>query len=59
MLTRGCAPQDGFTPLHAAAMGGYVELARLLLEAGADITATNDVSGRSMGDGGLGCSNEQ
>ena len=30
---------DGFTPLHFAAMGGHVDAARALLEAGADPNA--------------------
>ncbi|NIN67511.1 MAG: ankyrin repeat domain-containing protein, partial [Anaerolineae bacterium] len=31
-----------FTPLHKAAFGGNVELARLLLERGADVAAMTD-----------------
>ena len=31
--------QSGFTPLHIACVYGHYELARLLLEAGADIEA--------------------
>jgi len=58
-LTRGCAPQFGDTPLHAAANQDRLEvvdllLVKLLLKAGADVTATNKVSERSAGDGGLG-----
>ena len=37
-------------PLNAAAISGHLEVARLLLEAGADITAKDTVSGRSVGD---------
>jgi len=59
VLTWGCAPQDGYTPLHIAAAFGYLEVARLLLEAGADITATTTVSGRSVGYGGLGFEREE
>ena len=51
MLTRRRMPQDGKTPLHYA---GHPEVVKLLLQAGADITATDKVSERSMGDGGLG-----
>ena len=53
-LTRGHAPQTGWTPLHAAVHFGRIGVVRLLLEAGADTTAKNEVSGRSLGDGGLG-----
>jgi hypothetical protein len=48
-LTRGRAPQNGYTPLHGAAVTAYLEVARALLEARADITAKDDVS-----EGGLG-----
>ena len=54
MLTRRRVPQGGGTPLHIAANMGHPEVVKLLLEAGADITAKNPVSERSMGDGGLG-----
>lgn len=37
-LLRFCL-QSGFTPLHIACVYGHFELARLLLEAGADIEA--------------------
>ena len=49
MLTRGCAPQDGETPLYIAAEKGHLEVARVLLEAGADITANDNVSERRVG----------
>jgi hypothetical protein len=49
VLTRGGAPQDGDTPLHLAAMYGYPEVVRALVEAGADITAKNKVSERRGG----------
>jgi len=45
MLTRVRAPQDGRTPLHVAAHMRDLEVARLLLEAKADITAKDTVSG--------------
>ena len=50
-----CAPQNGLTPLLVAAGVGDLNVVRSLMEAGADITAkTEKVSGRSVGDGGLG-----
>ena len=54
VLTRGCAPQDGFTPLHDAVQEGHLEMVKLLLGSGADINAKETVSERSEGDGGLG-----
>ena len=54
VLTNGRAPQYGLTPMHAAADKGHHEMARLLLEAGADINAMLWVSERSVGDRGLG-----
>ena len=32
---------DGNTPLHIAAMGGYDQMLRMLIDAGADVNATN------------------
>ena len=49
ILIRGVAPQNGYTPLHAAAMGVHLEVARVLLDAGADITAEDNVSQRRVG----------
>ena len=54
MLTRRRVPQFGKTLLHWAARNGHSEWVKLLLEAGANITATDKVSERSLGDGGLG-----
>ena len=36
--------QDGSTALHLAASGGHTAVIALLLDRGADITATNNVS---------------
>jgi len=44
--------QYGMTPLHAAAIGGHLEVARLLLEVGADITAKDEVGERRVGGDG-------
>ena len=37
------APQDGDTPLHAAAYNGHMEVVRVLLDAGVDKEAKNQV----------------
>jgi hypothetical protein len=58
-LTRGGAPQNGWTPLHCAAIKGHPEVARALLEARADITAKDNVSGRWVGMRRAGDSREQ
>ncbi len=34
---------EGWTPLHEAARGGFVEVAGLLIRAGADVNARNDL----------------
>ena len=52
VLMRGRGPQSGETPLHIAASRhteGNIEVVRALLEAGADITAKNNVSERRVG----------
>ena len=58
-LTRGHEPQNGITPLHAAVQKDHLAVARLLLEAKADINAKDAVSGRSVGDAGLECEREK
>ena len=49
VLTQGGAPQYGCTPLHFAAYNGHLEVARVLLGAGAGITAKDNVSERRVG----------
>ena len=51
-LTRGCAPQNGRTPLHAAAYQGHDAVVRVLVEVGADVTAKDKVSERRVGGDG-------
>ena len=54
-LTRQRAPlQDGATPLHLAAEGGEEGAMGVLLEAGADREAKNNVSGDRGGESGDG-----
>ena len=57
--TRGCLPhwahslldclQDGYTPLHRAAINGHAEVAKLLLERGAALEAKDNVGGLCAG----------
>jgi hypothetical protein len=49
VLTRGCTPQDGVTPLLVAAANGHLPVVRFLVEKGADITAKTNVSGMRVG----------
>ena len=37
--------QDGYTALHNAAMSGNIDVARLLLDRGADVNIRDKVSG--------------
>jgi ankyrin repeat protein len=37
-----CRSFDGWTPLHEAARGGHLAIARFLISKGADLSATND-----------------
>jgi len=52
VLTRGCAPQSGSTPLHIAACQGHAAVVRVLVEVGADVTAKNKVGERRVGGDG-------
>ena len=50
MLMRGRAPQNGKTPLWVAAEKGNVDVVQLLVKAGADKNAPNNVrEGRDVG----------
>jgi len=49
MLTLGCASQYGRMPLFVATKLGFLDIGRVLLEAGADITAKDNVSERRVG----------
>jgi hypothetical protein len=48
----GGAPQDGHTPLFFAALRGHVEVAQVLLEAGANKEAKDEVMMSRGGEGG-------
>ena len=50
LLTRGRVPQDGETPLHAAAaQNWHDQVVRFLLQEGADFTTKSKVTGRRVG----------
>ena len=44
LLTRGCVPQDGETPLFTAAQQGHLEVVQFLVQADANKEAPNKVS---------------
>ena len=51
LLADGSDPKDntdGFTALHFAAAEGYKEIATLLIDAGADVNATNNFNNRPL-----------
>ena len=50
-MTLGCAPQDGRTPLFIAAQYGQLAMIRLLLEAGANPVAKDEVMEGMGGEG--------
>ena len=52
MLKRWHAPQDGSTPLHAAAKEGHLEVVQALEKAGANKDATDKVREGRGGDAG-------
>ena len=48
-LTRSAVSQDGKTPLHNAAECGHTEVVKVLVEAGATVEATDEVSAPPVG----------
>ena len=52
MLTRGRAPQNGATPLYAAACNGHLEVVQALAEAGVAMNAPTKVREGRGGDVG-------
>jgi len=52
LLTCGCAPQDGHTPLYWAVLLGHAEVVQALVRAGADTNEKDKV--RSGGEGIVG-----
>ena len=52
MLTRGDAPQNGNTPLFIAAFHDNMASAQVLLQAGANKEAKNEVRAKRRGEGG-------
>jgi len=53
-LTRGVAPQDGYTPLFGATANGHVAVMELLVAKGADMDVADKV--RDVRGGDVGCS---
>ena len=48
-LTRSAVWQNGTTPLHFAAFKGHTEVVKVLVEAGATVEATDEVSAAPVG----------
>ena len=45
LLLRAWLLQNGWTPLHEAALKGHLQVAQALVEAGADVNSKNNVRG--------------
>lgn len=41
LINMSAKNEDGFTPLHPASQEGHIEVARIIIEGGADVMAQN------------------